>query len=71
MGQLLLRPEEAATSLGISRTKLFELIGSGEIESIRIGSARRIPADALEDWVTLQRTQAATPATGRPRIEEL
>jgi excisionase family DNA binding protein len=56
--QLLLRPEEAARALGISRTKLFELIASGEIESIRIGRARRIPADVLEDWVARRRTQA-------------
>lgn len=48
---LLYRPEAAAAVLGIGRSKLFELMGTGKIESVSIGRARRIPAEALEDYV--------------------
>jgi excisionase family DNA binding protein len=49
--QMLLTAEQAAESLAIGRTKVFELIRSGELESIRIGSSRRIPIDAIEAFV--------------------
>ena len=39
----------AATSVG--RTKVYELIGSGELETVTIGRRRLIPAQSLEDWV--------------------
>lgn len=45
--QLLLTPSEAARALGIGRSKLYELMQAGVVESIHIGSCRRIPADAL------------------------
>ncbi len=49
--RMLLTAEQAAQSLAIGRTKVFELIRSGELESIRIGSSRRIPIDAIESFV--------------------
>jgi|1186.fasta_scaffold25362_3 excisionase family DNA binding protein len=49
---LLYRPEAAAAVLGIGRSKLFELITQGQIETVQIGRARRVPAQALEDYVT-------------------
>jgi len=48
---LLLKPEEAATRLRIGRSMLFELLASGEIKSVKIGRARRIPATALTEYV--------------------
>jgi excisionase family DNA binding protein len=48
---LLLTPEQAATCLAICRTKLYELLRTGELESVRIGSSRRIPAAALAEYV--------------------
>jgi excisionase family DNA binding protein len=45
--QLLLTPIEAARALGIGRSKLYELMQAGTIESIHIGRCRRIPAEAL------------------------
>ena len=44
MDKLLLRPKEVAELIGIGRTKVFELMRSGQLESVRIGSSRRIPA---------------------------
>lgn len=48
--RLLLTPPEAAHALGISRSKLYELLRDGVVPSIRIGSCRRI---ALEDLATV------------------
>ena len=49
--RLLLKPEEAAEVLGIGRSKLYELLAAGEIESVRIGSSRRVPMKGLHDYV--------------------
>lgn len=51
LGPLLLTPEQAATSLAICRTKVYELLRSGQLESVRIGSSRRIPVDCLVEYV--------------------
>lgn len=54
---LLYKPEAAAAALGIGRSKLFELIAEGEIETVQIGRSRRVPAQALEDYVARLRQQ--------------
>lgn len=59
--RLLLRPEEGARSLGISRSRMFALIAAGQIETVLIGRSRRIPADALEEYVARLRADS-TPA---------
>ena len=38
---------EACKFLGISRTKLYEILGSGELPSAKIGRSRRIPKRSL------------------------
>jgi excisionase family DNA binding protein len=48
---LLMKPEEAAQMLGIGRTKVYELIRSGALRSVRIGGLRRISAIALAEFV--------------------
>jgi excisionase family DNA binding protein len=48
---LLLRPEEAARSLGVGRTTVYELMRTGQIPSVQIGASRRIPADDLAHYV--------------------
>jgi excisionase family DNA binding protein len=53
--RLLLRPREAAQALGLSTSNVFALVRRGELPSLRIGRALRIPRAALEDWVS-QRT---------------
>ncbi|MFD0369495.1 helix-turn-helix domain-containing protein [Streptomyces sp. NPDC127114] len=42
---------EAARRIGIGRTKLYEYVASGEIASVKIGSLRRIPAEAVNDFL--------------------
>jgi excisionase family DNA binding protein len=53
--RLLLTVEEAAERLGIGRSLMYELIGSGQIASIRVGRLRRVPREALIDYVASQR----------------
>jgi len=53
----LLRVREACELLAISRTKLYEMLYRGEIRSIRVGGARRIPESALSEWLA-QRVRA-------------
>jgi excisionase family DNA binding protein len=55
---LLIRVEEAAHLLSLSRSTVYELLASGDLPSVTIGAARRIPMAALEEWV-LQRTEGA------------
>jgi excisionase family DNA binding protein len=43
--------EEAAHLLGIGRTLTFRLVGTGELESIRIGRRRLIPRAAIDAFV--------------------
>lgn len=56
--RLLLRPEEAAELTGLGRTTIYELMRSGELRSINVGRARRIPRVELERWVS-ERMEAA------------
>ena len=51
MEKLLLTPEEAAEALNISRSMLYDLIRLRAIKSVKIGKARRIPAEAMRQYV--------------------
>jgi excisionase family DNA binding protein len=58
---LLLTAEQAAMALAICRTKVYELLRNGELESVQIGVSRRIPATALAEYVQSLRDQARVP----------
>ena len=49
--KLLLTPVEAAAVLSLGRSKVYELLRSGELPSVRIGACRRIPAQALTTFL--------------------
>jgi excisionase family DNA binding protein len=51
MEQIVLSIAEAAAAARISRTKLYELIGAGEVKAIKIGRSTRIVAADLRDWL--------------------
>ncbi|MGW6687839.1 excisionase family DNA-binding protein [Streptomyces sp. NPDC054961] len=48
---VLLTVEEAARRLSIGRTTRSHLIGSGQLESVPIGRLRRVPAEAVHDFL--------------------
>jgi len=43
------RPQEALRAFPIGRSALYELLGTGELASFRLGRARFIPRQALLD----------------------
>jgi excisionase family DNA binding protein len=51
MDALLLTPVEAARVLGIGRTKVYELMAAGVLDSVKIGTVRRVPTAALAEFV--------------------
>ena len=62
---VLLTVEEAARRLRIGRTLCYRFVSSGELESITVGHLRRVPADAVPEFVTRRRKtqRPATPMT--------
>jgi excisionase family DNA binding protein len=50
--RLLLTVPEAADELGLGRSLMYEMIASREIPSIKIGRLRRIPRQALAEYVS-------------------
>lgn len=48
---VLLTVEEAARRLHIGRTTAYGLIRSGELESVPVGRLRRVPAEAVPEYV--------------------
>ena len=50
MEKLFYTVTEAGNSLGLGRTKIYELIERGDITSVKIDSSRRISAQALSDF---------------------
>lgn len=59
LARLAYRPESAAKKLDIGRTTLYALIASGELETIKVGRARLIPATAMDRFLS-QRVAAQT-----------
>jgi excisionase family DNA binding protein len=55
---VLLTVEQAATALSLSRSLTYELLRRGELESIRVGACRRIPRQALDEWIARKRAEA-------------
>jgi excisionase family DNA binding protein len=51
MPSLLLTPSQAAEMLGISRSKLYALMSVGDIESVTIGTSRRVAYRELVRYV--------------------
>ena len=52
---LCVRVSDAAHMIGVGRTKLYELISSGELETIKIGKATRITTASLHKLVERHR----------------
>jgi excisionase family DNA binding protein len=51
---ICVRVNEAARMIGVGRTKLYELIAAGEVETVKLGKAIRITIASLHDLVRRQ-----------------
>lgn len=50
-GPLLFSVKDAAVQLGVSRGTMYELINTGEVESISLGRRRLVPRQKLAEFV--------------------
>ena len=51
-GKLLLKIPEAGARIGVGRSKAYELVANGELQSVRISERSiRVPVSALEAYV--------------------
>jgi len=67
--RLLLTVVEAARRLEISRSLLYELMARDEIQSIRVGRLRRVPAEALSDYISRQQIASRRGRDPSERLE--
>ena len=58
MDKLLITPVEAAQTLGIGRSKVYQLLQTGQLQSVHIGSCRRVPVEAVHAFLDLLRATA-------------
>jgi excisionase family DNA binding protein len=56
---ILLTAKEAARALRVGRSKVYELMRSGELRSVKIGGSRRVSAAALAEFVSRLEADAA------------
>jgi excisionase family DNA binding protein len=47
----LFKPTEVAEILGLSRSKVYELLGSHKLASVTIGRSRRVPEWAVDQFL--------------------
>ncbi|HZC06480.1 MAG TPA: helix-turn-helix domain-containing protein [Ktedonobacterales bacterium] len=52
LAKVLLTVEEAAYKLSVGRGKVYTLMNRGELRYITVGRIRRIPVDAISEFVT-------------------
>lgn len=60
--RLLLTVVEAARRIGVGRSLMYQLLSSGEVESVHIGRLHKVPAAALGAFVERLRAGARTSA---------
>jgi excisionase family DNA binding protein len=56
---MLLTPREVEAELRLGRTRTYQLLRSGEIPSLRVGRAIRVPRAALERWISDRSTRVS------------
>jgi excisionase family DNA binding protein len=62
---LLVTAERASELTQLGRSTIYQLLKSGELQSVKIGRSRRIPRKALEDFVAGLREEQQQPAGHR------
>lgn len=66
--KLLYKVEEAAERIGIGRSTFYALIRSGQVETVKVGKSRLVPALALDEFVARVRT-AQSPAASPEGVQ--
>ena len=54
---------DAAHCLGISRSKLYQFIASGEVRTIHIGRLCKVPVEALDEFIATRPTAGGHPSS--------
>ena len=54
-----MRAEEVAHVLGLSRSKIYQMMSEHALPVVRVGRAVRVPKAALREWVVHHTTEAA------------
>lgn len=60
--QKLLKVADVVRRLQLGKTKIYELIATGELEAVKIGDARRVPEEAVDDFIAKRRAEAKATA---------
>ncbi len=55
--RLLVTPAEAARRLSLAESTVYQLLLTRQLASIKIGRSRRIPMDALTDFIDRMRRE--------------
>jgi excisionase family DNA binding protein len=51
MENVLLKIPEVMERLAVGQTKVYELMSTGELRSVKVGRSRRIPSDDLDRFI--------------------
>ena len=54
---ICVRINDAAHMIGIGRTKLYELISTGELETVKIGKATRVTITSIHELIRRRRSK--------------
>lgn len=49
--RVLYRVGDAAELLSVSKSRVYELIRSGQLRSVKVGKTHRVPARSLDEYV--------------------
>ena len=61
-GKLAYSMNEAAAALGMTRSRLYDAISAGEVDSYKLGRRRMFSRRALEDYVRRMEAEARAAA---------
>ena len=61
---------DVCSTLGLGRTKIFELIANSSLPSVKIGASRRIRESALRTYIDELEPPSASHSQGTMRGEE-
>ena len=60
LARRLLTIRETAEILGVSRSMVYQLVASDDLETVHIGRAIRVPTAAIDDFIARLRARRAS-----------